>query len=139
MRKYANEKCDSCKFDHYENDQVNIHMIMNHKFKLCLQCDDTIKNKEILLILKLLRDRSKFKIKFSLPFLSKLQNFWQMFSVEINFHLLKENIHNLKIPRKKSAFSRFLAFKYKGRAIWPSPPSSLRVKEDFLSERSSKN
>ena len=49
MRKYSNEKCDSCKFDHYGKDQVNIHMIKNHRFKLCLQCDDTIKNKEILL------------------------------------------------------------------------------------------
>ena len=28
--------------------------------------------------LKLLRDRSKFKIKFSSPLFSKLQNFWQM-------------------------------------------------------------
>ena len=49
MRKYSNEKCDSCKFDHYDKDQVNIHMIKNHRFKLCLQCDNTIKNKEVLL------------------------------------------------------------------------------------------
>ena len=43
------------------------------------------------LTLKLLRDRSKFKIKFSFPLFSKLLNFWQMFSVAI--HLFKENKH----------------------------------------------
>ena len=34
---------------------------------------------KLILTLKLLRDRSKFEIKFCLSLLSKLQNFWQMF------------------------------------------------------------
>ena len=49
MRKYSSEKCYSCKFDHYDKDQVTIHKVKNHQFKLCLQCDDTIKDKEVLL------------------------------------------------------------------------------------------
>ena len=48
-RKYSNEKCDACKFDHYDKDQVKIHIMKHHKFKLCLQCDDTVKNMEALL------------------------------------------------------------------------------------------
>ena len=50
--------------------------------------------------LKLLGDISKFKIKFIFPLLSKLQIFWQMFLVAIHSHLLRENIHKFKIPRK---------------------------------------
>ena len=49
MRKYSSEKCYSCKFDHYDKDQVTIYKVKNHQFKLCLQCDDTIKDKEVLL------------------------------------------------------------------------------------------
>ena len=52
--------------------------------------------------IKLLRDRSKFKLKYCFPFLSKLQNFWQMFSVAIHLHFIKANIHKFKIPRKIS-------------------------------------
>ena len=36
-------------FDHYDKDQVIIHAVQKHQFKLSLQCDDTIKNKEVLL------------------------------------------------------------------------------------------
>ena len=58
------------------------------------------------LTLKLLRDRSKFKSKFSLPFLSKLQNFWLMFSVAMHSHLLKENIHKFEIlPHLKCSYN----------------------------------
>ena len=46
-----------------------------------------------ILTLNLLRDRIKFKIKFSVPFMSKLEIFWQMFSVAIHLHLIKESIH----------------------------------------------
>ena len=49
MRKYSNEKCDACKFDHFSKVQVKCHKLRNHQFKLRLQCNDTIKNKEFLL------------------------------------------------------------------------------------------
>ena len=39
----------TCNFDHYDKDQVIIHAVKKHQFKLSLQCDDTIKNKEVLL------------------------------------------------------------------------------------------
>ena len=43
------EKCDACMFNCYDKDQVIVHTIKKHKFQLCLQCDNTIKNKEVLL------------------------------------------------------------------------------------------
>ena len=39
----AQEKCDACNFDYFEKDQMKLHKIKQHRFKLCLQCDDTIK------------------------------------------------------------------------------------------------
>ena len=65
-------------------------ILRHHKYMSCLA----------LLTLKLLRDRSKFEIIFCFPLLSKLQNCWQMFWFAIHSHLLKENIHKFKIPRK---------------------------------------
>ena len=41
-------KCYVCKF-WYEKDLINVHKIKDHEFKLCLQCEFTIKNKEVLL------------------------------------------------------------------------------------------
>ena len=41
-------KCYACKF-FYEKDLINLHKITDHEFKLCLQCEFTIKNKEVLL------------------------------------------------------------------------------------------
>ena len=43
-----NKTCDACKFD-YKNSDIKVHMIDEHEFMLCLQCDHTIKNNEILL------------------------------------------------------------------------------------------
>ena len=48
-RKALKEKCDACMFNCYDKDQVIVHTIKKHKFQLCLQCDYTIKNKEVLL------------------------------------------------------------------------------------------
>ena len=77
------------------------------------------------LTLKLLIDRSKFKIKHCFPFLSTIQNFWQMFSVAIHSHLLKGNIHKLKIPRKKPHSVKFQQSNLK---VGPfGPPHSLRA------------
>ena len=47
--KLVKEKCDACKFDCYDKDQVIVFKIKNYTFKLCLHCDDTIENKEVLL------------------------------------------------------------------------------------------
>ena len=44
------EKCDACKFDFYDKDQVIVHTIKMHMFKLCLQCDDTIEKKKALFL-----------------------------------------------------------------------------------------
>ena len=57
------EKCDACKFDCYNKDQVIVHTIKTHKFKLCLQCDDTIEKKEALLS-KTFDLRNILKIKY---------------------------------------------------------------------------
>ena len=40
-------KCYACKFV-YEKDVIKIHQIKGHEFKLCVQCDFIIINKEIL-------------------------------------------------------------------------------------------
>ena len=42
-------KCDTCKFDNFEDDQVKQHEINEHMFMLCLKCDKQIDHKEILL------------------------------------------------------------------------------------------
>ena len=57
------EKCDACKFDCYDQDQVIAHTIRTHKFKLCRQCDDTIEKKEALLS-KTFDLRNILKIKY---------------------------------------------------------------------------
>ena len=64
-----------------------------------------------------------------------------MFSVAMDSHCIKEKMYKFKIPRKKSALGIFLSFKFKGRAIWPSPGSHfvdlnkkihLNSKTDFV-------
>ena len=50
-KKVRNE-CYACHFDDYENNQVNLHKIKNLNFLLCLNCDASIKRKEILLSTK---------------------------------------------------------------------------------------
>ena len=75
--------------------------------------------------LKLLRDRSKFEIIFCFPLLSKLQNCWQMFWFAVHSHLLKENIHKFKIPRKNQ---HSIDFSHSNLKVGPfGPPRSLRV------------
>ena len=43
------QKCDTCKLEHFNGNQVKIHEIKEHKFMLCLECDKNIKHKEVLL------------------------------------------------------------------------------------------
>ena len=43
------QKCDTCKFEHFNGNQVKLHEIQEHKFMLCLKCDKNIKHKEVLL------------------------------------------------------------------------------------------
>ena len=84
--------------------------------------------KYTLLTLKLLRDRSKFKIKYCFPFLSKLLNLMQMFSVAIHSHFIKENVYKFKIPRANQHSVYFLHSNLKVGLFGP-PPSSLWVKQ----------
>ena len=39
-------KCDTCKFD---KDNVKLHIVQEHRFMLCLKCDENIEHKEIML------------------------------------------------------------------------------------------
>ena len=43
------EKCDACKFDYFEKFDIKKHSIKKHVFYLCLQCDQTIEDKNILI------------------------------------------------------------------------------------------
>ena len=47
--KRSRNRCYACNFNDYDEDQVKIHKIKDHKFILCLNCDFTIEKKEILL------------------------------------------------------------------------------------------
>ena len=73
---------------------------------------------------------TKFEIIFCFPLLSKLQNCWQMFWFAIHSHLLKENIHKFKIPRKNQHSIDFSHSNLKVGPFGP-PPRSLRVKVEF--------
>ena len=82
------------------------------------------------LTLKLPGVRSKFKTKFYFIFLLKLYNFCRCFQWQSTHTVSKEKCKNLEY-QKKSAFGIFLSFKFKGRAIWPSP-GSFRVKRSYV-------
>ena len=49
VKKDTKLKCDTCKFDNFEDDQVKQHEIVEHMFMLCLNCDKQIYHKEIIL------------------------------------------------------------------------------------------
>ena len=95
--------------------------------KKCKRFDTNIlevSNKiELFLTLKLPRIRSKFKTEFNFIFLSKLQNFCQMFSVAIHSHFIKEKMSKFKIPRKNQHWVYFYHSNLKVGVIWPSPGS----------------
>ena len=59
----------------------NLKLCLKTKYAVVLISMNMVSEKSDVngLTLKLLRDRSKFEIKFSFPLLSQLQNLWQMF------------------------------------------------------------
>ena len=42
------KKCEPFKFEDFEKDQIKVHEENKSKFTFCMQCDDTITNKEVL-------------------------------------------------------------------------------------------
>ena len=49
VKKDSKPKCDTCKFENFEDNQVKEYEIGEHTFLLCLNCDKHIHHKEILL------------------------------------------------------------------------------------------
>ena len=46
--KKTSQKCDACRFENFEKNQVKIHKVKKHKFMLCMKCDKMLEHKEIL-------------------------------------------------------------------------------------------
>ena len=46
--KKPSQKCDACRFENFEKNQVKIHKVKKHKFMLCMKCDKMLEHKEIL-------------------------------------------------------------------------------------------
>ena len=76
------------------------------------------------LTLKLPEVRSKFKTKFHFIFLSKLENFLQMFSVAIPSHCIKEKMYKFRKPRKNQHLVYFYPLNLKVGPFSP-PPGAL--------------
>ena len=48
-KRWGEEKCEACKFDYFEKEEIIKHKIENHRIYLCLQCDQMIADKNIMI------------------------------------------------------------------------------------------
>ena len=48
-KRWGEEKCDVCKFEYFEKEEIIKHKIENHRISLCLLCDQMITDKSLLI------------------------------------------------------------------------------------------
>ena len=77
QEKKPSQKCDACRFENFEKNQVKIHKVKKHKFMLCMKCDKMLEHKEILTT-KNFDMRDYLSVKFcdkSLEEIAKMVNY----------------------------------------------------------------
>ena len=73
----SKEKCNACKFDNFNTNQVKEYQVKEHRFMICHKCDKYLEHKEILLTDKFsMKDWLSVKLpKASLEEISHMVNY----------------------------------------------------------------